>query len=160
MQAVVVPLPPYHPRVLQAAHWSLFTALIPRYSAAIREDNSIPESLGPVDHAAETALRRIMKLLVRHHGCVPVNEAVRFLLKGDSPGELTETRREIGLRLLRALIMSSELIQVGNSGTTFSLHPAWAQRFCDRYEERERCYRAGEARWGYPELPYVPAMQH
>lgn len=142
MQAVAVPLPPYHPRVLLVSRQSLFTALTPRYVAALRADASIP-----IEEAARSVLRRTLKLLVRHQGCVPVSEAVRFIMNGDKPGELTDARRKIGLRLLGLVVESSGLIEPDSSGAMFSLHPEWSKRFAERYEAREDAIRSATAHW-------------
>ncbi|WP_313433195.1 hypothetical protein [Stutzerimonas nitrititolerans] len=147
MQAVAVPLPPYHPRVLLVSRHSLFTALIPRYVAALRADASIPRPSISIEEAARGVLRRTLKLLVRHQGRVPVSEAVRFILNGDKPGEITDARRKIGLRLLELVVESSGLIQPNSSGATFSLHPDWSQRFVERFEAREAAILTATTHW-------------
>jgi len=147
MQAVAVPLPPFHPRVLLVSRQSLFTALVPRYVAALRADKSIPTPSTPIEEVARGVLRRTLKLLVRHQGCVPVREAVRFILNGDKPGELTDARRKIGLRLLELVVESSGLVESDSSGAMFSLHPEWSKRFAERYEAREDAIRSATAHW-------------
>jgi len=147
MQAVAIPLPPYHPRVLLVSRQSLFIALIPRYVAALRADASIPRPSISIEEAARGVLRRTLKLLVRHQGRVPVSEAVRFILNGDKPGELTDARKKIGLRLLGLVVESSGLIEPDESGAMFSLHPEWSKRFAERYEAREDAIRSATAQW-------------
>lgn len=160
MQAVAVPLPPYHPRVLSVSRQSLFTALVPRYVAALRADTSIPIPSIPIEEAARGVLRRTLQLLVRHQGCVPMSEAVRFILNGDKPGELTDARRKIGLRLLELVVESSGLIEPNSYGAAFSLHPEWSKRFIERYDARETSILEATAHWGSREPREHPASSN
>jgi hypothetical protein len=73
---------------------------------------------------------------------------VRFILNGDKPGELTEARAKVGARLLELVIECSELIKIDSSGSTFSFHPEWSNRFCARYEAQESRILQAIAHWG------------
>lgn len=148
MQTAIAALPPFHPRVIQASYKPLMAALVPRYVAAFNQVTTLPNPKRTPEAIAQGFLRRSLKLLVKHQGCVPVSKALSHILSGDEARELTDTQAGTSVRLLELLMECSELIVTDCDGSTFSLHPEWSRRFCERYAEQEGKTLAMTAHWG------------
>ena len=147
MQTAIAALPPFHPRVIQASYKPLMAALVPRYVAAFNQDTTLPKPKETPEAAARAVLRRALKLLVRHQGCVPVRKALGYIWSGDEARKLTDTQAGTACRLLELVMECSELIVTDCDGSTFSLHPEWSRRFSERYAEQEANILAMTAHW-------------
>lgn len=147
MHAAIAALPPFHPRVIQASYKPLIAALIPRYVQAVNQDTSLPKSKLTVEALARSVLQRTLSLLVEHQGTVPVREALSYLMRGAAKQPLTDIQEKTAGRLLELVMECSELIVTNCEGSTFSLHPEWSRRFCERYEQKEARVLAMTAHW-------------
>lgn len=148
MQTAIADLPAFHPRVIQASYKPLMAALVPRYVAVFNQDTALPNPNRTPEAVARAVLRRSLKLLVKHQGCVPVSKALGYILSGDEARELTDTQAGTACRLLGLVMECSELIVTDCDGSTFSLHPEWSRRFSERYAEQEAHILAMTAHWG------------
>jgi len=147
MHAAIAALPPFHPRVIQASYKPLIAALVPRYVQAVNQDTSLPKSKLTVEALARSVLKRTLSLLVEHQGAVPVREALSYLMLGTAKQPLTDIQEKTAGRLLELVMECSELIVTNCEGSTFSLHPEWSRRFCERYEQKEARVLAMTAHW-------------
>ncbi|RFF62188.1 hypothetical protein D0A22_15725 [Stutzerimonas stutzeri] len=147
MHAAIAALPPFHPRVIQASYKPLIAALVPRYVQAVNQDTSLPKSKLTVEALARSVLQRTLSLLVEHQGTVPVREALSYLMRGAAKQPLTDIQEKTAGRLLELVMECSELIVTNCEGSTFSLHPEWSRRFCERYEQKEARVLAMTAHW-------------
>ncbi len=153
MHAAIAALPPYHPRVIWDNYPALIAALVPRYVQAYNQDTTLPKAKCTTEALARTVLRRTLRLLTEHQGAVPVSKALSYLMFGAQKRQLTEAQEKTGCRLLELVMECSELIVTNCEGTTFSLHPEWSQRFCERYEKKEASILAMTAHWDSPAPP-------
>ncbi len=147
MHTAIAALPPFHPRVIQASYKPLTAAFVPRYVQALNQDTSLPKSKLTVEALARSVLKRALRLLVQHQGAVPVSQALSYLMLGTGNQPLTDTQGKTACRLLELVMECSELIVTNCEGNTFSLHPEWSQRFCERYEKQEARILAMTAHW-------------
>lgn len=147
MHTAIAALPPFHPRVIQASYKPLIAALVPRYAQAYTQDTTLPKSKLTVEALARGVLRRTLRLLVEHQGVVPVSEALSYLMLGTAKQPLTDTQGKTACRLLELVMECSELIVTNCEGNTFSLHPEWSRRFCERHEKKEASILAMTAHW-------------
>jgi len=147
MHTAIAALPPFHPRVIQASYKPLTAAFVPRYVQALNQDTSLPKSKLTVEALARSVLKRTLRLLVEHQGVVPVSEALSYLMLGTAKQPITDTQGKTACRLLELVMECSELIVTNCEGNTFSLHPEWSQRFCERYEKQEARILAMTAHW-------------
>ncbi|WP_196356769.1 hypothetical protein [Stutzerimonas stutzeri] len=86
-----------------------------------------------------------------------MSEALSYLMLGTAKQPLTDTQGKTACRLLELVMECSELIVTNCEGNTFSLHPEWSQRFCERYEKKEASILAMTAHWDSP-APESPQL--
>lgn len=147
MHTAIAALPPYHPWVLQVSAAPLMAVLVPIYASSLNQAATFPDPKKTPEVTARVVLRRVLKLLVKHQGCVPVRNALCFVICGDEGLELTDRQKGRAARLLEVLIGCSGLIVTDCTMTSLSLHPEWSRRFCERYEEQELNILAMTAHW-------------
>jgi len=147
MHTAIAALPPFHPWVLQNSAAPLMAALVPLYASSLNHAATFPDPKKTPEVIARVVLRRVLKLLVKHQGCIPVSNALCFVIGGDEAQVLTDRQKGKAARLLELLIGCSGLIVTDSTITTLSLHPEWSRRFCERYEEQELNILAMTAHW-------------
>jgi hypothetical protein len=147
MHTAIAALPPFHPWVLQASAGPLLVALVPLYAPSLTQDATLSNPKRTPEVIARVVIRRVLKLLEKHQGCVPISNALRFVMCGDEARELTAIQERKSVRLLELLIGCSGLIVADCAISTLSLHPEWSRRFCERYEEQELTILARTAHW-------------
>lgn len=147
MYVATAALPSFHPRVIQASYRPLVAALVPRYVQALNQDAALPQSKLTTEALARSVLKRTLRLLVEHQGLVPVRKALSYLMCGNAKQQLTRAQEAGACRLLELVMECSELIVTDCEGATFSLHPEWSRRFCERYEKQEARVLAMTAHW-------------
>lgn len=147
MHTAIAALPPFHPWVLQASAAPLMAALVPLYSPSLNQDATLSNPERTPEVIARVVICRVLKLLEKHQGCVPISNALCFVMCGDEARELTDRQERQAARLLELLIGCSGLIVADCTVTTLSLHPEWSRRFCERYEEQELNILAMTAQW-------------
>lgn len=147
MHTAIAELPPFHPWVLQTSAAPLMAALVPLYASSLNQAAMFSNPKRTPEDIARIVLRRVLKLLVKHQGCVPVTNALCFVTCGDESRELTDRQEWTAARLLELLIGCTGLIVTDCAITTFSLHPEWSRRFCERYAEQELNILTMTANW-------------
>ena len=147
MHIATASLPAFHPRVLDVNRAPLLAALVPRYVAALNQEDTIPVDNEAAEPLAQSILNRTLRLLIDHQGSAPVTASLGYLLTGDKTRQLNENERITARRLLELVVESSGLLVTNCEGTEFSLHPEWSRRFCERYHQREAHLLALTANW-------------
>lgn len=147
MHTAIAALPPFHPWVLQASAGPLLVALVPLYAPSLTQDATLSNPKRPPEVIARVVIRRVLKLLEKHQGCIPISKALSFVMCGDESRQLSDRQERKAARLLELLISCSGLIMTDCAITTLSLHPEWSRRFCERYEAQELNILAMTAHW-------------